>query len=91
MRPLYSAIVISIVMLSPSVRLAAADFRSDVVFANRDGRELKLCIALPDGDQSMRPAMVCIHGGGWRSGNRGAYQTFSWRFRELSRQPLNIV
>jgi len=65
------------------VRLAGEDYRPDIVFADRDGRELKLDIALPDGDQSMRPAMVCIHGGGWRSGNRGTYQAL---IRKLARQ-----
>ncbi len=51
----------------------AVELKTDVVFAKRGDQELKLDIALPDDGQS-RPAVLCIHGGGWRSGNRQAYR-----------------
>lgn len=62
--------------------LPAEDIRTDIVFANRDGQELKLDIALPDGKKVMRPAIVCIHGSGWRAGSRGAYRNQIKTFAE---------
>jgi len=83
MKTLYSAVVITIFMLFSSVPLSAGEIQSDVVYAERGDLELKLDLALPDGPGSMRPAMVCIHGGGWRSGSRKAYQGL---IRKLARQ-----
>jgi acetyl esterase/lipase len=48
----------------PAVRL-----ERDVVFAEAGGRKLKLDLALPDGDGPF-PVVLCIHGGGWVSGDR---------------------
>jgi acetyl esterase/lipase len=43
---------------------------NDVVFGKGGSTELKLDLAMPkDGDGSF-PAIVCIHGGGWVSGDR---------------------
>ncbi len=47
-----------------SVRL-----ENDVVFGKGGEQELKLDLALPDGKGPF-PAVLCIHGGGWRDGNR---------------------
>src|SRR5437773_6877221 len=41
----------------------------DVVYAKAGDRELKLDLARPDG-KGPYPCVVCLHGGGWRMGNK---------------------
>jgi acetyl esterase/lipase len=48
----------------PAVRL-----ERDVVFAEAGKHKLKLDLALPEGDGPF-PVVLCIHGGGWVSGDR---------------------
>ena len=50
-----------------------AEIKRDIVFAQRDGQQLQLDIALPDDDGNMRPTVICIHGGGWKEGKRQSY------------------
>lgn len=40
-----------------------------IVYASRNGRELRLDVYRPKQD-GLRPAVLIIHGGGWRSGNK---------------------
>ncbi len=47
----------------------AIDFQRDVVYATPGGLELKLDAYLPDG-AGPHPAVVVIHGGSWRSGDK---------------------
>lgn len=47
----------------------AVEVQQGVVFAEPDGQPLRLDIATPAGGE-MRPAIVLIHGGGWRQGAR---------------------
>lgn len=68
------------ILVTAALPLSAEDYRSDIVFARRGDRELKLDIALPDGDAKMRPTIVCIHGGGWRAGSRSAYRNLIKHF-----------
>lgn len=70
----------AILVLSVVLPLSAEDYRPDIVFAKRGERELKLDMALPDGGAKMRPAIVCIHGGGWRAGSRAAYRKLIQEF-----------
>lgn len=53
----------------------AAEVRTEkkITYRSVDGEELQLDLARPDG-QGPYPAIVLIHGGGWRGGNRGAYR-----------------
>ena len=44
-----------------------------ITFRIVDGQELQLDLARPDGEGPY-PAIVFIHGGGWRGGNRAAYR-----------------
>lgn len=50
-----------------------AEFKKDIVYARRGEQELKLNLALPLKAGTMRPAIICIHGGAWQSGNRQSY------------------
>jgi acetyl esterase/lipase len=46
------------------------DYETDVVYGKGGDEELKLDIASPKGLDHPVPALVFIHGGGWRAGNR---------------------
>src|SRR5947209_9498128 len=48
-------------------------FERDVEYANPDNQHLQLNIARPKEGDGPFPAVVCIHGGGFRAGNREGY------------------
>src|SRR5215213_6431870 len=48
-------------------------FESGIEFANPDGQHLQLNIARPTTGTGPFPAVVCIHGGGFRAGKRESY------------------
>jgi acetyl esterase/lipase len=48
-------------------------FERDVEYANPDGQHLKLNLARPKDGARPFPAVVCIHGGGFRAGSREGY------------------
>ena len=48
-------------------------FESGVEYANPDGQHLQLDIARPKTGTGPFPAVVCIHGGGFRAGKRDGY------------------
>src|SRR4029079_10558793 len=48
-------------------------FERDVEYANPDGQHLQLNLARPKDGPGPFPAVVCIHGGGFRAGNREGY------------------
>src|SRR4051812_26652238 len=45
-------------------------YESDVLFASPGGVSLKADLALPSEGNGPSPAVVCLHGGGWVSGDR---------------------
>ena len=59
----------------------AASMESGVVYGVGGGRELRLDLYRPSGGSGPYPAVVFIHGGGWRSGQRG----------QLSRQAMYLA
>ncbi|HUR53095.1 MAG TPA: alpha/beta hydrolase [Gemmataceae bacterium] len=48
-------------------------FKTGIEYANPDGQHLKLNIARPKSGDGPFPAVVCVHGGGFRAGNRESY------------------
>ena len=44
-----------------------------IVYSTSNGEALALNIARPKPDSGMRPAILCIHGGGFRAGKRESY------------------
>lgn len=48
-------------------------FERDIEYANPDGQHLQLNIARPKEGSGPFPAVVCIHGGGFRAGSREGY------------------
>jgi acetyl esterase/lipase len=52
---------------------AGVAFERDVEFANPDNQHLQVNVAYPKTDSGPFPAVVCIHGGGFRAGKRESY------------------
>jgi acetyl esterase/lipase len=48
-------------------------FERDIEFANPDGQHLQVNLARPKTGDGPFPAVVCIHGGGFRAGKRESY------------------
>lgn len=45
-------------------------FEKDIVYSSPGGERLELDMARPNNAKGLSPAIVCIHGGGFRAGNR---------------------
>lgn len=76
MKRCFSLAVVAVLLVTSSAfaqqeRKENADVRveRDLVYGKGGDVELKLDLALPKGDGPF-PAIVCIHGGGWRGGQR---------------------
>src|SRR4051794_17183983 len=50
-------------------------FEPNIEYANPDGQHLQLDLARPKTGDGPFPAIVCIHGGGFRAGQRQSYDT----------------
>src|SRR5215467_6213510 len=48
-------------------------FESGIEFANPDNQHLQLNVARPKNSDHLLPCVLCIHGGGFRAGNRDSY------------------
>ncbi|HEX5271803.1 MAG TPA: alpha/beta hydrolase [Gemmataceae bacterium] len=57
-------------------------FESGVEYANPDGQHLKLDLARPKEGDGPFPAVLCIHGGGFRAGSRQGYDTLCLRLAQ---------
>lgn len=49
------------------------EVKKDLVYGKGGTRDLELDLYLPRGNEKARPAIVFIHGGGWKSGNRTTF------------------
>lgn len=49
-------------------------FQQDVIYGRGGGEDLKLDLATPANGIGPFPAVVCIHGGAWRSGDKSWYK-----------------
>ena len=71
--------IIASLLLISSIRAAELvipdniTFTRDIEFANPDNQHLQVNLAEPKSGQSPFPAVVCIHGGGFRAGKREGY------------------
>ncbi len=57
----------------PLLKPEEIQVENDIEYANPDGQHLKLNMARPAKGKGMFPAVVCIHGGGFRAGDRNGY------------------
>src|SRR5262245_1443263 len=77
-RVVHALFVGVLILCGGSSRLSAEEpeieFRADVEYGTGGEQKLTLDVALPKDDQSARPALVFIHGGGWAAGNKNGLQ-----------------
>ena len=59
----------------PPLRSRRAEIvvEKDIVYGTGGGKDLKLNLARPEHANGLLPAIVYIHGGGWRGGDRKTY------------------
>jgi len=72
-------LLIGALVIPSSLSLGAEDVPNDVIFekgieySNPDSEHLKLNLARPKEGAGPFPAIICIHGGGFRAGSRDGY------------------
>src|SRR5947207_2015006 len=57
-------------LLSAQERRADIRLEPDLVYGKGGDVDLKLDVAMPKEGSGPFPAVVCVHGGGWKAGNR---------------------
>jgi len=67
--PLRFSLLAALALL-PAARAQPVTVERDVVYGKAGDRELKLDLARPPMGKGPFPAIVCLHGGGWRLGNK---------------------
>jgi len=81
--PTFALIAVSI---STSLSLAAPPdsviWEEGIVYSTPDGESLALNIARPKAESGLRPAVLCIHGGGFRAGKRESYDALCMKLAE---------
>ncbi len=55
------------------------EVREDVVYGTGNGRDLRCDLYLPPGDESRRGAVLLVHGGGWRHGDKNQLRGYGLR------------
>lgn len=78
MLPRYFSRVVALVVVLAAVSFGSAQDKpapkfqldADVIYRKVDGKEVKLDLAYPKESKGLRPAVICVHGGAWRMGNR---------------------
>src|ERR1051326_3005675 len=69
----------------PAAELAIPDtvtFERDLEYANPDGQHLQLNLVRPKNASGPLPAVLCIHGGGFRAGNRDGHNGLCLRLAQ---------
>jgi acetyl esterase/lipase len=66
------------------IRVHAAEivFEQGLEYANPDNQHLQLNLARPKSGEGKRPAVVCIHGGGFRAGDRKRWDGLCMKLAE---------
>jgi acetyl esterase/lipase len=78
------ALVLAVASASGQKQPAVPDgvtFETGIEYTNPDDQHLKLNMARPKGDGPF-PAVVCIHGGGFRAGKRESYDALTIKLAE---------
>lgn len=58
------------------------EVRKDVVYASRDGVDLKLDVFIPEKQNEAKSMLLFIHGGGWSKGKKEDYHFYTIAFAE---------
>lgn len=77
-----SLLALSIVLLAFPAFGAEIVWEEGIEYSNPDGQHLKLNMARPKDATGPLPAVVCIHGGGFRAGSRDGYNDLCKRLAE---------
>jgi len=70
MRILAMFVLLAMTATAGAVPLTKVRLHRDVLFSEVDGVRLRLDLAMPAEGDGPFPAVICLHGGGWRSGER---------------------
>src|SRR5579871_4131871 len=57
-------------------------FEKGIEYSNPEGQHLQLDLARPKSQTAPGPAVLCIHGGGFRAGKRDSYDALCIRLAE---------
>jgi len=63
-----------------STQTQAAAVRNDVEYGTANGKRLLLDAYVPEAGEDRRPAVVMVHGGGWRVGDKASWAEEAQRF-----------
>ncbi len=66
----------------PAFAQSKTIFEKDIEYANPDGQHLMVDMAKPAEGNGLFPAIICIHGGGFRAGDRHGYDGFVQQLAE---------
>jgi acetyl esterase/lipase len=74
----------------PPVVPEGVRFESGIEYANPDGQHLQLDLARPRTGDGPFPAILCIHGGGFRAGSRQVYDALCIRLAQRGYVALTV-
>ncbi len=85
--PLTSVFGLLIVLTTASLDAAplvpaSVVWEEGIEYSNPDGEQLQLNLARPKSGEGPFPAVLCIHGGGFRAGKRDSYDTLCLKLAE---------
>ncbi len=69
-------------LAAPQQVPAGVVWQPDLEYSNPNGEPLKLDLARPKTGEGPFPAVLCIHGGGFRAGNRESYDSLCLKLAE---------
>ena len=81
-------------VISARAEIAIPDtvtFERGVEFSNADGQHLQVNIARPKSGDGPFPAIVCIHGGGFRAGTREGYDSMCVKLAEQGYVAMTVT
>ena len=81
-RPLLLAVALAVAVTGTAAAPGEVEVRRDVQFGVANGKPLLLDAYVPPPAAGLRPAVVLIHGGGWRTGDKGSYAPEARRLAE---------
>src|SRR5262249_3120372 len=80
------ALLVAAVAVAPAQKAPAVPddvtFTPGIEYCNPDGQHLKLNLAAPKKGDGPFPAVLCIHGGGFRAGKRESYDGLCLRLAQ---------
>src|SRR5262245_54921983 len=66
-------------------------FETGIEFSNPDGQHLQLNMARPKNGDGPFPAVVCIHGGGFRAGTRDGHNALCLKLAERGSVAITVT